>query len=966
MSNGRKLANLIVGTNFKVTNVDSDLANTISSIKTRLDSDDAKLQSLDTAIAAGLLNLADSDLIISQLEAKISSAVTNVDSDSAAIQAANTQIEIIKARLDSDSIKLQSISTEISSEIAATNTDILSIKSRLDSDDTKLQSLDTTISGLVSRLDSDEIAIQAGKTLVNSATAVAGMADSDLKVVADLRNQLDSEILSARNLHLSYTNYNYNATAGQTTFTGSDANSLTLAYVVNTIQVFLNGVLLEAADYTATNGTSIVLTEGAQASAQLTIIVAKAKSTYIMIVNWSTVTKQQKLVNTDFNAGTQSFANQVDLAGDYALVSAQYYDDAGYTNNGAVFVFIRSGSTWSQQTKLTTSTKRTQGQLGRSIALNEDATEVLLGSNGADNTTVGIYSFTRVGTTWTQGQKIDIPAGVTGANGTYHHNSAWGQYGNLVRKGNYFAVGAKTDEGNGSSTYKYGSAWVYNKGTSTTLYGASYDSVTSQVLNGDVTIGNFPGDTSTTSILFNANGTKLYLTGYNTDTVYQFSLSTAYDITASSLSYDDVSFNVNGGGVLANAPFSMKWNNDGTKLFVLNMNSKVFEYNLSTPYDVSTMSYNNVVFSTASEDSSIRGFGFSNDGTKMFLGGGTAPEKIYMYNLSSAWDLSTASYSNTSYSYPISGAPADIIFNSNGSKMFVMTYSVGIREFELSTPYDITTVGTYSQTLSTGPQDSQVYSFTFNGDMSKIYLIGAATEKIFQYSTGGAEQWLLQQELVPSDDSDAAGSKEYGTSLSMPTDSMVAVGAPFYEPIDGYRARGAVYIFTRAGTTWTETQKITGPINNLLFGSNVTIHGDYMAISAPGHVTNGIVYIYKNISGTWTYQTSLTASDAPTYVWPGVKFGQGLMMTTDANNKSVLVVGSPNHITSGSANSSSYIFTRSGSTWSEDKIINTSDTESGATVLGGQGVGGIAINKDTTKNDLILGSVNNGAYVFTV
>ena len=77
-------------------------------------------------------------------------------------------------------------------------------------------------------------------------------------------------------------------------------------------------------------------------------------------------------------------------------------------------------------------------------------------------------------------------------------------------------------------------------------------------------------------------------------------------------------------------------------------------------------------------------------------------------------------------------------------------------------------------------------------------------------------------------------------------------------------------------------------------------------------------------------------------------------------------LSSPNHITSGSANSSSYIFTRSGSTWSEDKIINTSDTESGATILGGQGVGGTAINKDTTKNDLILGSVNNGAYVFTV
>jgi hypothetical protein len=58
--------------------------------------------------------------------------------------------------------------------------------------------------------------------------------------------------------------YSYTATSGQTTFSGADDNSQTLSYIPEFIQVFLNGVLLDpATDYTATTGTSVVLTNGA-------------------------------------------------------------------------------------------------------------------------------------------------------------------------------------------------------------------------------------------------------------------------------------------------------------------------------------------------------------------------------------------------------------------------------------------------------------------------------------------------------------------------------------------------------------------------------------------------------------------------------------------------------------------------------------------------------------------------------
>ena len=63
----------------------------------------------------------------------------------------------------------------------------------------------------------------------------------------------------------------YTATAGQTSFSGNDGNSNSLAYTAGQIDVFLNGVRLAAADYTATNGTAVVLGSGAEAGDTLNV-----------------------------------------------------------------------------------------------------------------------------------------------------------------------------------------------------------------------------------------------------------------------------------------------------------------------------------------------------------------------------------------------------------------------------------------------------------------------------------------------------------------------------------------------------------------------------------------------------------------------------------------------------------------------------------------------------------------------
>jgi len=429
MSNGRKLADLMVGTNVVVSNVDSDLSTKISSIKTRLDSDDAKLQSLDTAVQAGIVNLVDSDLIINQLTGKITAVVSNVDSDSAFIQSIKTKIKSLKTRLDSDDSKLQTIRTGIAAEIAATNTDLNLIKGRLDSDDAKLQSLDTSLTLVKARLDSDDSAIQAATTLALATAGAVGVTDSDLKVVADLRNNLDSEIASAKNLVITYTNFLYNATAGQTTFTGSAVGGATLAYTAGTIQVFLNGIRLEAYDYIATDGTSVVLFDAAQLGHQVTIIVPTLSSNYSPVAagpNWPGLSQQAKLTASDASSN-DFFGRSVDVKGDYAVVGAR----AG-GGRGQAYVFYRSGTTWTQQSILQPGTG---SNVSISVGMSKDGNYVIVGNPGHGGAGKGAaHVYGRTGTSWSLKATLIDSARAS--------NDEWGIYVSINEDGTYASVGS--------------------------------------------------------------------------------------------------------------------------------------------------------------------------------------------------------------------------------------------------------------------------------------------------------------------------------------------------------------------------------------------------------------------------------------------------------------------------------------------------------------------------------------------
>jgi DNA-binding beta-propeller fold protein YncE len=238
-------------------------------------------------------------------------------------------------------------------------------------------------------------------------------------------------------------------------------------------------------------------------------------------------------------------------------------------------------------------------------------------------------------------------------------------------------------------------------------------------------------DTNPLGLVFNNDGTKLYVVGSTSDTVYQYSLSTAFDI--STTSYDSVSFSVNSQEA---TPTDIAFNNDGTKLYIVGASSRsVHQYSLSSAFDLSTASYDSVSFSFNSQDTSTYGIAFNNAGTKIYMVGNTT-DSLYQYSLSTAFDISTTSYDSVSFSVASQDStPRGVAFNTDGTKMILVGITGdNVYQYSLSTAFDLSTASYDSVSFSIG-QDTAPSDIVFNSDGTKMYILGATNDTIYQYST---------------------------------------------------------------------------------------------------------------------------------------------------------------------------------------------------------------------------------------
>lgn len=238
-------------------------------------------------------------------------------------------------------------------------------------------------------------------------------------------------------------------------------------------------------------------------------------------------------------------------------------------------------------------------------------------------------------------------------------------------------------------------------------------------------------------LAFSNDGTKMYAmtesSGGAVASIFQYSLSTAFDL--STASYDSVSVNISSQDT---GPGGLIFNSDGTKMyFAGNSNNSIFEYSLSTGFDLSTASYNSVSFSVNSQEAAPVGVVFNTDGTKMYVTG-SGNDRVYQYSLSTGFDLSTASYDSVSLLVSSQDVvPKNTFFNTEGTKMYLVgIYDDRIHQYSLSTGFDLSTASYDSVSFSVSSQASQPNDFFISSTGSKLYIIDNGSNTIYQYSTG--------------------------------------------------------------------------------------------------------------------------------------------------------------------------------------------------------------------------------------
>ncbi len=224
-------------------------------------------------------------------------------------------------------------------------------------------------------------------------------------------------------------------------------------------------VWTQQAELTPTDGTGAaqeLYGSRVAVSGDTAVIAAQAKTVngnanqgaaYVFVRSGNTWSQQAELTASDGAAG-DSFGTSVSLSGDTAVIGAAFKTIDGNANQGAAYVFVRSGSIWSQQAELTAADGAAKDGFGNAVSLSGDT--AVIGApfktlNGGQFSPPGAaYVFVRSGSTWSQ------QAELTASDNT---NTNFGF--SVAVSGDTAAIGATTSDGPGATYFfmRSGSTW---------------------------------------------------------------------------------------------------------------------------------------------------------------------------------------------------------------------------------------------------------------------------------------------------------------------------------------------------------------------------------------------------------------------------------------------------------------------------------------------------------------------------
>ncbi|MBS1788050.1 MAG: putative Ig domain-containing protein [Acidobacteria bacterium] len=631
-------------------------------------------------------------------------------------------------------------------------------------------------------------------------------------------------------------------------------------------------------------------------------------SAYIFVRNGTVWTQQTRLLASD-GALNDYFGWSVALDGDTALVGTLYGPGSVNADQGAAYVFVRNGTTWTQQQKLSASDGQLGAHFGTAVAL--DGNTALVGAPDYQSqplllTTGAAYVFVRNGTAWTQ-QKQLLAYGSDGGD----------QFGASVAvDGDTALIGApgKDLSSVGIPHPDQGSAYIFRRNGADWVQGNPLNSILNGGQAGDA-FGNSVALSGDTALIGS------YLSGstdFGAVYVWERSLAGAWNYAtilfqgANTVKHFGVSLALDGDTAVVGASLRLfesavdsrtawvyaKINNEWRQI-------RQFGQDVGT---VSTRIEDRFGAAVAIDDNTVLIGAYQSDATAIDQGA------AYVYALHDSQHIQSSkltandgvasdhfgkAMSLSGDTLAISADEDDIGTNANQGSVYVFTRNGANWTFQqkltandgaaqdrfgnaVAIDGETLVVGAALDDINTNPDQGSVYVFVRNG-----------------------ANWGLQQKLTAIA-IDALPDDHFGASVTVSGDT-IALGAPGVN-----QGRGAAYVFTRTGTTWSEQAKLflSGNIPPISLGSAVAINGDALAIGAPmDDSEQGAVYPYRRSGTSWLPIPKLI----PFNPAPGARFGSALAMTPEYNQ---LFVGAPSEtVGSNTHQGAVYGYSYSGANW---------------------------------------------------
>ena len=248
--------------------------------------------------------------------------------------------------------------------------------------------------------------------------------------------------------------------------------------------------------------------------------------------------------------------------------------------------------------------------------------------------------------------------------------------------------------------------------------------------------------TTPEGLIFSPDGTKMFVPDNNDDKINQFTLGTAWDISTATQSATSAATGEGG----TDEPEDLAFNSDGTKMFIIERHAdKILEYNLSIPYDVSSSS-----MTDADDDLTIANavtnnpedLAFDPTGTIMFLleNDDQVPgDQVFEYSLSTAFDVSTATLVSGEHLTLTDSTNADAFeFSSDGLYLYVADPAGDdtLLQYTMSRAWDVSSATlTRSFDISNNSADKDARGLAFGDTGNKFYLTGTS-DAVWQYDLG--------------------------------------------------------------------------------------------------------------------------------------------------------------------------------------------------------------------------------------